>query len=247
MFPASNNLFNAIGSTIRSARARLESASRMASSSSSREKSSILIFLHGLGDQGSSWQMQLEPMLPSHVKCICPTAPIMPVTLNLGMRMNSWFDLRSLDPNDPEDEEGILAASKRIHELIDDQHSKLGIPHDRIMLGGFSQGGALALYAALTYPEKLAGVVALSCWLPLHKKVPSIISDTNKTLPVLQCHGDADFVVPLQWGTMSSVAMSDFLDKTKYSFKVYNNLSHSSSPAELGDVMRFIGSHLPKK
>lgn len=165
----------------------------------------------------------------------------------MGMRMNSWFDLRSLDPNDPEDEEGIEAASRRIHELIDDQQAKLGIPHDRIMLGGFSQGGALALYAAFTYPKKLAGVVALSCWLPLHKKVPGIMGEQNKTLPVLQCHGDADPVVPVQWGTMSSLVMSQFLDKNKYHFKVYHNLGHSSSPAQLEDVLRFIGSHLPKK
>lgn len=175
------------------------------------------------------------------------SSPIQSVTLNMGMRMNSWFDLKSLNPDDPEDEEGIEAATRRIHELIDDQHKKLGIPHDRILLGGFSQGGALALYSAFTYPKKLAGVVALSCWLPLHKKVPTIISEANKTLPVIQCHGDADFVVPIQWGTMSSLVMSQFLDKTKYLFKVYNNLGHSSSPSELNDVLRFIGSYLPAK
>lgn len=171
----------------------------------------------------------------------------MAVTLNLGMRMNSWFDLRSLNPNDPEDEDGIESASKSIHKLIDEQHEKLGIPHDRIMLGGFSQGGALALYAAFTYPKKLAGIVALSCWLPLHKKVPTIIGADNKTLPVLQCHGSADFVVPIQWGTASSIVMSTFLDKTKYNFKVYDGLGHSSSGAELEDVLRFIKNHLQKQ
>lgn len=161
--------------------------------------------------------------------------------------MNSWFDLRSLNPNDPEDEAGIEAASKQIHQLIDEQHKKLGIAHDRILLGGFSQGGALALYAAFTYPKKLAGVVALSCWLPAHKKVPSIMSETNKTLPVLQCHGDSDVVVPIQWGTASSLVMSQFLDSTKYNFKVYPNLGHSSCSAELEDVLRFIRANLPSK
>lgn len=170
----------------------------------------------------------------------------MAVTLNFGMRMNSWFDLRSLNPNDPEDEEGIVAASKRIHEMIADQE-KQGIAHDRIILGGFSQGGALALYAAFTYPKKLAGVVALSCWLPLHKKVPAMISESNKSLPVIQCHGDADFVVPVQWGSMSSQVMSTFLDKSTYHFKIYTGLSHSSSSAELNDVISFIRSRLPKQ
>lgn len=170
----------------------------------------------------------------------------MAVTLNFGMRMNSWFDLRSLNPNDPEDEEGIVSASKRIHQLIEEQE-KQGVPHDRIILGGFSQGGALALYAAFTYPKKLAGVVALSCWLPLHQKVPTLISETNKSLPVLQCHGDSDFVVPVQWGAMSSQVMSTFLDKSHYNFKIYPNLSHSSSSAELNDVINFIRTNLPKK
>lgn len=169
----------------------------------------------------------------------------MSVTLNLGMRMNSWFDLRSLNPNDPEDEEGILAASKKIHELIAAQE-KLGVPHDKIMLGGFSQGGALALYSAFTYPKKLAGVVALSCWLPLHEKVPTIISETNKSLDVLQCHGDADFVVPIQWGIMSEKVMSTFLSKSKYHFKVYNGMGHSSSGPEMRDVIQFVKEHLVK-
>jgi lysophospholipase-2 len=164
----------------------------------------------------------------------------------MGMRMNSWFDLRSLNPNDPEDEDGIKSASKMIHQLIDDQE-KHGIPHDRVILGGFSQGGALALYAAFTYPKKLAGVVALSCWLPLNKKVPTIISESNKSLPVIQCHGDADFVVPVQWGTMSSKVMSTFLDKSLYNFKIYSGLGHSSSSAELNDVISFIRVNLPKK
>lgn len=169
----------------------------------------------------------------------------MPVTLNFGMRMNSWFDLRSLNPNDQEDEAGIESASKRIHELIADQEEK-GVPHERIMLGGFSQGGALALYAAFTYPKKLAGVVALSCWLPLHQKVPTVISEANKTMPVLQCHGDSDFVVPFEWGRMSEQIMSTFLDKSKYKFKVYKGLGHSSSPAELDDVLEFVKEHLSK-
>jgi lysophospholipase-2 len=170
----------------------------------------------------------------------------MAVTLNFGMRMNSWFDLRSLNPNEPEDEEGILSASKKIHEMIADQE-KQGIPHDRIILGGFSQGGALALYAGLTYPKKLAGIVALSCWLPLHRQVPALVSEPNKSLPVIQCHGDADFVVPVQWGAISSEILSTFLDKSNYQFKIYSGLSHSSSSAELNDVIAFIRRHLAKK
>lgn len=159
--------------------------------------------------------------------------------------MNSWFDLKSLNPNDPEDETGIEAASKQIHELIAGQE-KDGVPHDRIMLGGFSQGGALALHAAFTYPKKLAGVVALSCWLPLHKKVPTIIREANKSIPVLQCHGDSDFVVPFAWGALSKQIMSTFIDSTKYEFKKFEGLGHSSSQEEIDCVLNFVKKILPK-
>lgn len=92
--------------------------------------------------------------------------------------MPSWFDLRSLDANGPEDENGIKRATTAIHSLIDNE-VKEGIPSNRIVIGGFSQGGALALYSALTYNKPLAGVVALSCWLPLHKQFPAVSIPVN--------------------------------------------------------------------
>lgn len=98
----------------------------------------------------------------------------MPVSLNAGFRMPSWFDLKTLDANGPEDEDGIKRATELIHKMIDDE-VKEGIAPHRIVLGGFSQGGALALYSALIYPKPLAGVMALSCWLPLHKTFPAAV------------------------------------------------------------------------
>lgn len=108
----------------------------------------------------------------ANMKVICPTAATIPVTLNAGYRMPSWFDLKTLDINGPEDEAGILRATENIHSLISTE-IKGGIPSNRIMLGGFSQGGALALHAALTFPQPLAGVMALSCWLVRHKAFPA--------------------------------------------------------------------------
>ncbi|KAL1450938.1 hypothetical protein WDU94_003245, partial [Cyamophila willieti] len=136
------------------------------------KQTSSLIFLHGLGDTGHGWASSMAELKPPHTKVICPTADTMPVTLNGGYPMPSWFDLISLDANSKEDEEGIKRAAQKIHSLIDKEVSS-GIPSDRIVIGGFSQGGALALYSALTYPKKLAGVVALSCWLPMHKTFPA--------------------------------------------------------------------------
>ena len=97
----------------------------------------------------------------------------MPVTLNNGFQMPSWFDLKTLDAAGPEDDEGIKKAANSIHSLIE-QEEALGIASNRIAIGGFSQGGALALYSALTYTKPLACVVGLSCWLPLHKSFPAV-------------------------------------------------------------------------
>lgn len=119
---------------------------------------------------------------PSCMKVVCPTAPTQPVSLNAGFRMPSWFDLKTLDISGPEDEEGIKAASVNIHSMINTEIEK-GVPAERIVLGGFSQGGALALYSALTYNKPLAGVVALSCWLPLHKQFPGLKTNSDE-IPV---------------------------------------------------------------
>lgn len=113
----------------------------------------------------------------------------MPVTLNGGFPMTSWFDLYSLDKG-REDESGINQAKSLIHEMIRDEE-KSGIPADKILIGGFSQGGALALYSGLTYSKPLAGIIGLSCWIPLHES----ISITNKQTPIFQGHGDADQIV----------------------------------------------------
>lgn len=117
----------------------------------------------------------------------------MPVTLNGGFPMPSWFDLYSLDSTGKVDEEGIERAKTLVHELINNEE-KAGIPSNRILLGGFSQGGALALYSGLTYSKPLAGILAFSCWIPMHEKL-SFSGLANLNTPVLQCHGDEDAIV----------------------------------------------------
>lgn len=136
-----------------------------------------------------------------------------------------------------------------------------GIESKNILLGGFSQGGALALYSALTYPETLAGVAALSCWLPLHKSFPAamrcsdalkvgnfcnmyVLSSTKNAilLKVLQCHGDCDPVVPYKWGQMTASVLKTLLKSTD--FQTYRGLMHTSSEEELHDIKKFIESNL---
>ncbi|XP_034251273.1 acyl-protein thioesterase 1 [Thrips palmi] len=199
-----------------------------------------LIFLHGLGDTGHGWASAMGALRSPFVKVICPTAQTMPVTLNSGFKMPAWFDLRSLDPNGPEDEAGIKKASLLIHSMIDSEISA-GIPSNRILIGGFSQGGALALYSALTYAKPLAGVVALSCWLPLNKSFPDYVIG-NKDTPFLQCHGDCDPIVPFKWGQMTASLLKNFLKSSE--FKTYSGLMHSSSDEEMKDIKDFVQKYL---
>ncbi|CAK1586192.1 unnamed protein product [Parnassius mnemosyne] len=205
------------------------------------KQTASLIFLHGLGDTGHGWASTIAAIRGPHVKVICPTAATMPVTLNLGFRMPSWFDLRTLDATAPEDEEGILRATNLIHGLISEE-VKAGIPAHRVLLGGFSQGGALALHAALTYPERVAGVMALSCWLPRHAHFPNCVKAPSD-LPIFQAHGDCDPVVPFKWGQMTASFLKTFMKNIE--FNTYQGLTHSSSEAELKDMRAFIERTLP--
>ncbi|KAL0270627.1 UNVERIFIED_CONTAM: hypothetical protein PYX00_007975 [Menopon gallinae] len=202
-----------------------------------------LIFLHGLGDTGHGWANAVGAIRSSCVKVICPMAPIMPVSLNAGFRMPSWFDLKSLDANGPEDEEGIKNATSSIHKMIDEE-VKEGISPNRIVLGGFSQGGALALYSALTYPAQLGGVMALSCWLPLHKTFPDALVPSNKDLPIIQCHGDCDPIVQYKWGQMTASYLKSFMKNIE--FKTYRGMMHNSSEQEMRDLKAFLEKYLPE-
>uniref|UniRef100_A0A2R9CHH4 palmitoyl-protein hydrolase n=1 Tax=Pan paniscus TaxID=9597 RepID=A0A2R9CHH4_PANPA len=167
-----------------------------------------VIFLHGLGDTGHGWAEDFAGIRNSHIKYICPHAPVR-----------------------PEDESGIKQAAENITALID-QEVKNGIPSNRIILGGFSQGGALSLYTALTTHQKLAGVTALNCWLPLWASFPQgPIGGANRDISILQCHGDCDPLVPLMFANVT--------------FKTYEGMMHSSCQQEMMDVKQFIDKLLP--
>jgi len=209
--------------------------------SPSAKHTATLIFLHGLGDTGHGWASSIAAIRPPHVKVVCPTANKMAVTLNSGFQMPSWFDLMSLDPAGPEDEAGIKAAAKMVDSLIAEE-IKSGIPASRILIGGFSQGGALALYSSLHTDHNLAGTIALSCWAPLHKQMGAA-KQTNKDIPYLQAHGDCDPVVPYRWGQMTAQLLKTVLPN--HTFKTYKGLMHSSSEEEMQDVKQFIATCLP--
>jgi len=202
-----------------------------------------VIFLHGLGDTGEGWSSMLQDIAQPYIRYVCPTANSIPVTLNMGMRMPSWFDIRGLTPDSNEDEPGIKAAAERLQALIADEE-KLGVARGRILVGGFSQGGAVALYTALTSSadKPLAGVVAMSSWLLLARSFPAALKGNRET-PILQCHGDSDHMVTLEFGQMTASLLKSFTKNSQ--FKTYRGMDHSSCPQEIEDVKEFISKCLP--
>ncbi|XP_025250517.1 acyl-protein thioesterase 1 isoform X2 [Chlorocebus sabaeus] len=194
-----------------------------------RKATAAVIFLHGLGDTGHGWAEAFAGIRSSHIKYICPHA----------------FDIIGLSPDSQEDESGIKQAAENIKALID-QEVKNGIPSNRIILGGFSQGGALSLYTALTTQQKLAGVTALSCWLPLRASFPQgPVGGANRDISILQCHGDCDPLVPLMFGSLTVEKLKTLVNPVNVTFKTYEGMMHSSCQQEMMDVKQFIDKLLP--
>ncbi len=161
-----------------------------------------VIWLHGLGADGHDFEsivpeLGLDPSIG--VRFLFPHAPQIPVTLNGGMRMRAWYDIAELDLRRHHDEAGILRSCARIEALIDHEISR-GVPTERIVLAGFSQGGAIALHLGLRFDRKLAGIVALSTYLVRAESLDQELSPANRKTPIFQAHGAHDPMVPLDRG-----------------------------------------------
>jgi len=233
---------------------------KFASVAARAKHTATVIFVHGLGDTGHGWAPVAEmfshdPAL-SHVKWILPHAPIMSVTANMGMRMPSWFDIVSFDFKD-EDEPGILKTSHSLNQLISAEVDA-GIPADRIVLGGFSQGGAMSLLTGLTTERKLGGVAVLSGWLPLKDKFKAMVSDHIKSIPIFWGHGQDDPLVRYTWGSQSVDFLTSHLKITRFglpepsartpgvAFHSYPGVEHSTNEEELGDLRSWIAKVIPQ-
>jgi len=158
-----------------------------------------VVWLHGLGADGHDFEPIVpELALPAEpaVRFVFPHAPWRPVTLNAAMTMRAWYDLRSLDPADGEDSAGIEDSATILHALIARENER-GVPAARIVLAGFSQGGAIALHAGLRHTDTLAGIAGLSTYLPLGQRLPGEIADANRETPILMAHGRQDPVIPI--------------------------------------------------
>jgi len=157
-----------------------------------------VIWMHGLGADGHDF-VDIVPALglrDTPVRFVFPHAPMRPVTINRGMVMRSWYDVRDDVGVRREDEAGVRESQARIEALIARERTR-GVPAERLVLAGFSQGGAMALHTGLRQAERLAGIMALSCFLPLADKVAADASAANRAAPIFMAHGIHDPLIPL--------------------------------------------------
>jgi phospholipase/carboxylesterase len=165
-----------------------------------------VIWLHGLGADGHDF----EPIVPElqlppepGVRFVFPHAPMRPVTINGGVTMRAWYDIKSLDRDGPQDEDGIRDSAATLGALIEQEHSR-GVPYERIVCAGFSQGGAIALHAALRFEHKLAGLMVLSSWMPLARTLADEVFANpraqGRELPIFVAHGSFDPMLPVALG-----------------------------------------------
>ncbi|KAK4757010.1 hypothetical protein SAY87_007137 [Trapa incisa] len=214
-----------------------------------------VVWLHGLGDNGSSWSQLLETLPLPNIKWICPTAPTQPISLFGGFPSTAWFDVGELSEDGPDDFKGLDASAAHVANLLSTEPAdiKLGV-------GGFSMGAATALYSAISYvqgkyengnpyPANLSAVVGLSGWLPCSKVLPKRMEGAveaarrAESLPILLCHGKVDDVVLHKFGEKSSSALNTvgFHDVT---FKSYERLGHFTVPEEMDVVCSWLSSKL---
>ncbi len=202
-----------------------------------------VIWLHGLGADGHDFEpivpeLNIPPELP--LRFVFPHAPVRPVTVNGGIAMRAWFDILSFDTNGRADEEGLRASSAMLEALVAREQGR-GISTERIVLAGFSQGGAVAIHTALRSRDKFAGLMALSTFLALPGTLKPEVIDVPEAgdpkLPIFMAHGTFDPVLPLQLGRDSAAAIEGAgftIEWNEYP------MAHGVCPAEINDIRAWL-------
>jgi phospholipase/carboxylesterase len=205
---------------------------------------SCVIWLHGLGADGHDF----EPIVPElglspdlNVRFVFPHAPMIPVTINQGFVMRAWYDIAASDIAERQDESGIRSSQAVLIELIEAQIAE-GIDSTRIVLAGFSQGGVIALQTGLRFNKPLAGIMALSTYLPLAETLAAEKSDENLTIPVFLAHGSADPVIAVDL----AYSTRGHLEKQGYqpSWHEYDAMQHSVCAEEIEHMSQWFGTVL---
>ncbi len=202
-----------------------------------------VIWLHGLGADGSDFvPVVSELRLPAaiNIRFIFPHAPLRPISINQGYRMRGWYDITSLDIANRDDEAGIIESSTLLTQLCEHQVTQ-GIMPQRIVVAGFSQGGAIALHAGLRYGRRLGGIMALSAYLPRQQSLASEATAANRDTPIFMAHGLQDEVVAAQVGIQTRT----LLQQQGYRLQWHDYaMGHSVCMEEIGDISDWLGSVL---
>ncbi|MBK00658.1 MAG: carboxylesterase [Euryarchaeota archaeon] len=211
--------------------------------SDSESCDAVVIWLHGLGADGHDFAPVARMLSSPGRRYILPHAPSMPVTINGGMWMPAWYDILSMDPGardaPRESADDVIHSTKLVNKLIENEINN-GIPEERIVIAGFSQGGALALYLSLRSEYNLAGVVALSCYLPVRERFESELKNTN--IPIFQAHGRFDMVVPYYSGLYThELLTSKSIEINWHEYQI----GHEVSPQEISDIGNWLNEIIP--
>lgn len=202
-----------------------------------------IIWLHGLGADGHDF----EPIVPElrldgvlDARFVFPHAPERPVTINGGMVMRAWYDILTLERNGPQDEAGILESSRLLVRLIEREHQR-GLDYGRIVVAGFSQGGAIALHTALRYERPLAGAMVLSSYLPLASAFAEWLTGeaapASKDVPIFMAHGTLDPMLPLALGKSSQALLQNAGFEVRWH---EYPMGHSVCAEEIADIRAWL-------
>ena len=201
-----------------------------------------VIWLHGLGADGHDF----EPIVPElglpedlPLRFVFPHAPLRPVTINGGMAMRAWYDIVSLDAEGRADSQGVHESTAILETLIARENER-GIKADKIVIAGFSMGGAIAINTALHTKHSLAGLMALSTYLPLPNEVEGSAADRN--LPIFMAHGSFDPMLPMQWGRASAERLED----AGFTIEWHDYpMAHAVCPEEIRDIRQWLLNVMP--
>ena len=204
-----------------------------------RAPTASVIWLHGLGADGHDFEpivpeLDLPDSLP--VRFVFPHAPMQPVTINGGAVMRAWYDVYGLQGVRREDAAGVRASQAAVEELLA-RETKRGIPASRLVLAGFSQGGAIALQTGLRHPERLAGIMALSTYLPVADTLAAEASAANRDVPIFMAHGLHDPLIPIERAQMSR----KLLESAGYRVEWHDYpMEHSVCAEEIADISSWL-------
>ncbi|WP_020647966.1 alpha/beta hydrolase [Solimonas variicoloris] len=208
-----------------------------------RSARAAVIWLHGLGADGNDF----VPIIPeldlprdAGIRFVFPHAPVRPVTLSGGLPMRAWYDIAGLSVAQKQDADGIRASEAVVRAYIAGQVAA-GIPPSRIVLAGFSQGGAITLHTGLRLATPLAGLVALSCYLPLHECLEAEATPAGRQMPIFIAHGRHDPIVPYAWGESTAQGLAE--RGYEVIWRRYT-MAHEVCEEEIADIGAFLRERL---